>query len=218
MSALAVVDPQRRVHFFDTLGADASQALDWFGDVCDAFFEVVMRLLRLGVVPEIHGQNVVLAFERGQVSGILLRDFDTTRLHLPWLSAAGLNDPAYVVKPNRPNSLYNDSPADLLFYIQTLGIQVNLYAIIDALAGRYRISAAQGWRVLGASLRRSLRRIEFSADQRRLIEDRLFDQPTWPTKLCVTPLLEQEGGAIGSMPAGKGRVRNPLLGGGECGL
>lgn len=216
MSAFAVVDPDRTSHILDVLlgnrgDVGKDQIITFFQQVCDRFFSVVLRLLRCGILPEIHGQNVVLVIKHGQIEGILLRDLDTTRLYLPWLTGSGLHDPGYVVKANRTNSLYNSTPEELIFYLQSLGIQVNLCSIMDACSQRYRISDRDLWHVLKESLACQIKGAGFAEPQRILIEDILFHRKTWPYKLCITPMLEQQGGAVGSMPSGKGELTNPLL-------
>ena len=82
--------------------------------------EVALACFGLGFMPELHGQNAVLACEAGRVTGIVLRDHDTVRLHRPWLAAAGLPDPGYDVKPGTPNSLWAAGPEELLGWFQTL--------------------------------------------------------------------------------------------------
>jgi siderophore synthetase component len=88
------------------------------------------------------------------VTGILLRDHDAVRLHLPWLTAQGIADPEYQTRPGYSNSLYNETPKKLLFYLQTLGIQVNLYAIIEVLASVYNMKEASLWTILKEKLGR----------------------------------------------------------------
>ncbi|MDQ0897335.1 MULTISPECIES: IucA/IucC family protein [unclassified Paenibacillus] len=216
MSAFAVVDPERTFHILDDLlvnqgDVEKDQIVTFFKQVCDRFFCVVLRLLRCGILPEIHGQNVMLVIKHGRIEGLLLRDLDTTRLYLPWVTQAGLQDPGYIVNANRANSLYNSTPEELLFYLQSLGIQVNLCSIMDACSQRYRISEWDLWDVLKESLEFHVKGAGFTEPQRILIEDILFHRETWPYKLCITPLLEQQGGAVGSMPSGKGTLTNPFL-------
>lgn len=220
MSAFAVVGSERTSHILDDLfgkqgDVEKDHILTFFRQVCDRFFSVILRLLRCGILPEIHGQNVVLVIKHGRIEGILLRDLDTTRLYLPWLIQAGLQDPEYIVKANRTNSLYNRSPEELLFYLQSLGIEVNLCSIMDACSQRYLISERNLWDVLKESLEFHVKGAGFAEQQRTLIEDILFHRETWPYKLCITPMLEQQGGAVGSMPSGKGELTNPFLTSGE---
>lgn len=188
----------------------AASVKQLFGEVCLTFFEIMLRLFRIGLMPEIHGQNCVLIWKNGKIEHILLRDHDSVRLHLPWLTEQGIADPHYQIRPGYSNSLYNETPKKLLFYLQTLGIQVNLYAIIDALSDAYGLDEPSLWSVLRHQLENAIRRIPFRTDVRREIEQIIFESPDWPLKLLVKPLLEQSG-VPGSMPSGQSRTQNPFL-------
>ncbi|MDF2958837.1 MAG: IucA/IucC family protein [Paenibacillus sp.] len=181
-----------------------------FGEICFEFFQISLRLFRLGVLPEIHGQNAVLILKDGYISGLLLRDHDSVRLHLPWLKEHGLDDPCYKMKPGYPNSLYNETPEKLLFYLQTLGIQVNLYSILEAVACRYHAEEKRLWSILRESLHRAIETAGLSAAVKGMIESSLFDKPVWPWKNILKPLLEQKGSVSGSMPSGAGETVNPF--------
>ncbi|MDF2648931.1 MAG: IucA/IucC family protein [Paenibacillus sp.] len=66
MSSLSSYIPVRECHFFDEWmqfrGMLVSQQSveELFAEVCLSFFEVVLRLFRIGLLPEIHGQNSIL--------------------------------------------------------------------------------------------------------------------------------------------------------------
>lgn len=221
MSALSVVLPpsspeQREGHFFDDwikergLDINPSSVCLLFGEVCQTFFEVNLRLFRLGLMPELHGQNSVLVWQKGYIKQMLLRDHDSVRLHLPWLQEQGIDDPQYMIRPGYSNSLYNDTPAELIFYFQTLGVQVNLYAIIDALSTVYKIEEKVLWNVLRDQLQVQLREIPFREEIRSELHSILFEKTEWPLKLLVKPLLEQAG-VPGSMPSGQSTIQNPFL-------
>ncbi|TCP55757.1 siderophore synthetase component [Tumebacillus sp. BK434] len=217
MSALCVYGlPNADDHLFNAWLARRGEMVtpaavrNLFGEVCETFLHTALRLLRLGMLPELHGQNVVLVLKDDRVQGLLLRDHDTVRLHLPWLEAAGLQDPGYIVKPNRPNSLYNQTPEELVYYLQTLCIQVNLYAILDALVRTYGLAEEELWQELREKLESALSDVPFTAAQRTVIHRQLFETAEWPTKLLITPLLQQDGPAGGSMPAGIGQAVNPF--------
>ena len=113
--------------------ASPAAALAAFDDVARVVSEVALACFGLGFMPELHGQNAVLACEAGRVSGVVLRDLDTVRLHRPWLAEAGLTDPGYDVKPGAPNSLWAQSPEELLGWFQTLALQVSLRSVGVAL-------------------------------------------------------------------------------------
>ncbi|WP_084011476.1 IucA/IucC family protein [Paenibacillus kribbensis] len=211
MSALAA----KQHYFFREWAAErglpdtSTSVKQLFGEVCLTFFEIMLRLYRIGLMPEIHGQNCVLVWKNGKIEHILLRDHDSVRLHLPWLTEHGIADPEYQIRPGYSNSLYNETPKKLLFYLQTLGIQVNLYAIIDTLSDIYGIDEPSLWSVLRQQLENAIHRVPFKADVRREIKQMVFENPEWPLKLLVKPLLEQSG-VPGSMPSGQSRIQNPF--------
>lgn len=194
-------------------GAEAIVTL--FGEVCTTFFDIVLRLYRLGLMPEIHGQNAVLVWRDGQLDGLLLRDHDSVRLHLPWLDRHAIDDPHYRIRPGYSNSLYNDSPSDLLFYLQTLGIQVNLLAIIETLAQHYAprhgLTEASLWSEMRIRLEERIAALPFDDEQRHTLDEVLFAAPRWPLKCVLGPLFEQQG-VPGSMPSGKSSLPNPFQG------
>lgn len=215
MAALGMCLPNPARHFFDEwlefcqLPPDPASVLMLFGEICRTFIDINLRMFRLGMLAEIHGQNVVLVWHNGSVFGLLLRDHDSLRVHVPWLLRNGLADPEYRLKRGHPNTLYHETPDELLFYLQTLGIQVNLRAIIEALAVRYRIPEPELWSVLREVLAQIVERMDLAEDARALLQRRLFHDPVWPLKLLVRPMIERAGGP-GSMPFGKSYTQNPF--------
>ena len=215
MAALGVPLPPEATHFFDEwlrhrqLAPQAGPVLTLFRELCDSFVDINLRMFRLGMLAEVHGQNAVLVWRDGRITGLLLRDHDSLRIHVPWLRLQGLSDPEYRLKPGHANTLYHDTPEDLLFYLQTLAIQVNLRAIIEVVAQRYEVAAAQLWTALRAALEQAIDRIDFSADARALLQQRLFHEPAWPLKLLLRPMIERAAGP-GSMPFGKSLTSNPF--------
>ncbi len=217
MSALAVHPSGGKEHLIDAwlhmrgMPETNAAVLKLFREICVEFLHLCLRLFRYGILPEIHGQNVMLVLSQGKPSGFLLRDHDTIRLHLPWLQANGLTDPHYIVKPDRPNSLYNETPEGHLFYLQTLGIQVNLYAILDALSQRFEADEAQLWGILRESLEQAILLAVLPDHVKHVLEEVLFLRETWPWKQIIKPVLEQRGGVGGSMPSSQGVALNPFI-------
>ncbi len=220
MAALGTLLPAHNVnqpsqHFFDhwlsyrQLNISTENVLQLFRELCHCFFDINLRMFRLGILAELHGQNAVLVWQDGQAQGVLFRDHDSLRLYVPWLLENGLSDPCYEIKPGHPNTLYHDNAEDLLFYLQTLGIQVNLRAIIETLASRYALSETVLWSSLRQVLAEVIDNIEFSESVRQMLQQQLFDAEEWPLKLLIKPMIERAGGP-GSMPFGKGRLGNPL--------
>jgi siderophore synthetase component len=215
MAALGTPLPGSNQHFFDDwmtyrqLPASAASVMTLFRELCHSFFDINLRMLRIGMLGEIHGQNAVLVWKAGFAQGLLLRDHDSLRIYVPWLERNGLADPAYRLKKGHANTLYHDRPEDLLFWLQTLGIQVNLRAIIDTLAEVYALPPTRLWKAMGEELNELIDTIEFDAEARTMIKHQLFEAPHWPQKLLLTPMIERAGGP-GSMPFGKGQVVNPF--------
>ncbi|MFC4766598.1 IucA/IucC family protein [Effusibacillus consociatus] len=216
MSALAVMDERGTIPAFSRLLAARSgtvnrdSVLNLFGEICRQFIETALICFRFGIMPEIHGQNVMLTVRNGSITGLLLRDHDTIRLYLPWLEREGLTDPGYVVKPGTPNSLINETPEALLSYFQTLGIQVNLYAITDVLSKAYSIEETAFWQTIRTVIQSCLADLNLPEAVRDVMQTQLLLSPIWPTRLLLAPLLKRLGTGGGSMPAGVGQTRNPL--------
>ena len=195
----------------DPSSPDAALAV--FDDVARVVSEVALACFGLGFMPELHGQNAVLHCEGGRVSGVVLRDHDTVRLHRPWLADAGLPDPGYDVKPGAPNSLWAQSGEELLGWFQTLALQVSLRAIGDALTTVYGIAEDTVWRRLGDVVRAARAGVDLPPSADDVTERQLFHAAGWPTKLVLGPLLNRVGTGGGSMPSGTGRAGNPFLAG-----
>ena len=215
MAALGTPLPGSNQHFFDDwmayrqLPANAASVMTLFRELCRSFFGINLRMFRIGMLGEVHGQNAVLVWKAGHAQGLLLRDHDSLRIFVPWLERNGLADPAYRLKKGHANTLYHERPEDLLFWLQTLGIQVNLRAIIDTLAQVYSLPVTELWTAMGEELNELIDTIDFDAEARAMIKQQLFEAPHWPQKLLLTPMIERAGGP-GSMPFGKGQVVNPF--------
>lgn len=220
-------DPDRLVlpmaalaaHEWDVLGPavgkagfGAADAIGFFRRLAEAFCELGMAFLRYGVLPELHGQNVVVALRGGAVDRFVLRDHDTLRLYPDWMAAEGVPDPGYRIAPGGPQSLRLPSAEALLGYLQTLGFQVNLYGIADALCRHYGIDEQLLWAELGGAIGDVLARLALPDRVADVLECELLRAPTWPSRLVLGPLLRQGRSGSVSMPAGGGRVPNPLAG------
>ena len=213
MAALGVADPDW--HYFDVwLGArgvapSAAATAALFGELCRRFFGCLFRLFRLGLLPEAHGQNTLVVLREGEIGGFLFRDHDALRLCTPWLERAGLADPRYEIKPGHANTLYHDTPAALLFWLQTLVVQVNLRAILESLAVRYGMDQHGLWLALRGAIGAAIDEIDPDPALRKLLTHELLERPDWPLKHLVRPIIARAGGP-GSMPFGAGRTVNPL--------
>ncbi|MFM9281147.1 IucA/IucC family protein [Paenibacillus jiagnxiensis] len=211
MSSLGVVLAGKH-HFLSTiLGGTPSKAevLAFYTELSTVFYDIVMRLFKVGIVPEIHGQNCCLVLKDNRIVGLLFRDHDSVRLHQPYLDRHGIADPGYHIRPGYSNSLYNETLEKLIFYVQTLGTQVNLASIMEALSEAYRIPESIFWKITEAKLRDALNTIDIPEADRSRLHKALFEQKEWPVKLIIRPLLEADG-VPGAMPSGKGSGYNPF--------
>jgi len=211
---IAIAMAALAAHEWGTLGPAIGAGLDpvaFFGALAAAFAEVGLRFLRYGVLPELHGQNVVVTLRDGLPERFVLRDHDTLRLHPAWMAAADVPDPGYRIKPGAAQSLRLDRAEALVGYLQTLGFQVNLHGIADALGRHYGIDDAVFWEQLRGALAGCLDELDLPAHVEAVVRRRLLDAPAWPTRQVLGPLLAQGSSTGVSMPAATGHVRNPLL-------
>lgn len=182
----------------------------FFGVVADALCVAGLGFLGCGALPELHGQNVVLALRDGQVDRLILRDHDTLRVYPGWLRAAGVADPEYQIKPGAAQSLCLPTGEALLGYLQTLGFQVNLYGIIDALARHYSLSETLFWARLRVAVVSAMDRVELSTAVADVVAHELLHASDWPSRQVFGPLLRRGISRAVSMPAMTGSVPNPL--------
>lgn len=215
MNALTVNGPEGNVLFAQLTGKSTHETstddvLAFFQEICATFLRVAFTCAHYGVMPELHGQNALLLFRAGHVEQLILRDHDTLRIYPPWLKEAGVADPGYTVKPGTQNTLMNQSPEELLSYAQTLGIQVNLYAIACALRDAYAVPERLFWQMIRASVEQVLHTLALPTEQHQLLSDHFLVQDRWPLKLFLLPLLQRQGSGGGSMPSASGTIYNPL--------
>ncbi len=188
-----------------------TEIVQFYSQLAEIFYDVVMGLFKLGVVPEIHGQNCCIVWKDGRVQGLLFRDHDSVRLHPAYTERYGIDDPKYHIRPGYSNSLYNETLEKLIFYVQSLGTQVNLASIMESLSHVYEISEAELWQITASAWQQSLDKIQLPEADHELLYNCMFKSKQWPTKLLVRPLLEADG-VPGAMPSGKGYGHNPFYG------
>ncbi|GAA0530591.1 siderophore biosynthesis protein SbnC [Saccharopolyspora subtropica] len=197
-------------HEWHVLAPLVPDPVGFFRDLAGAFCELGFGFLRWGVLPELHGQNVVVVLRGGRVDRFVLRDHDTLRLYPEWMAAAGTPDPEYAIRPGAPQSLRLDSAEALVGYLQTLGFQVNLYGIADALCRHFGLAEEALWTELRAAVVDCLKRLDPPSAVRSVLRAQLLDAETWPSRSVLGPLLRQGRSSGVSMPAGTGSVPNPL--------
>ncbi|MEV0704976.1 IucA/IucC family protein [Saccharopolyspora sp. NPDC050389] len=190
--------------------SDRFDPVDFFGELARSFCEFGFGFLHCGVLPELHGQNVVVQLRDGRVDRFVLRDHDTLRLYPEWMARAGARDPEYVIKPGAPQSLRLDSAEALVGYLQTLGFQVNLYGIADALCRHFGLAEGVLWAQLRDAVHECLEPLPRAVAE--VLRSRLLHAETWPSRAVLGPLLRQGRSSGVSMPAGVGAVPNPFAG------
>ncbi|SEO42497.1 IucA/IucC family protein [Nitrosovibrio sp. Nv6] len=213
MASLPVVSAGGELPAFNHLTGSANQeeaAWALFGDITRALLELGLRCFAQGVMPELHGQNVLLAFSERRIVALMLRDHDTLRICRPLMQAQGVAAPDYIIDRSTPNTLELSTPAELLAYLQTLAIEVNLYAILAALATHYGRDEAYGWRIVRNVLETCLESIPLPAEIAGQTKNLLLKEAEWPFKQLLAPLLGVTSFGTG-MPSAMGRMINPLL-------
>lgn len=181
-----------------------------FKSICDMFLGTMLRCLRLGFAPEMHGQNIVIVLKDNRFTSLLLRDHDSVRIHLPWLARHKISDPEYLSPPDFKNRLYRETPQALIFYLQSLGLLVNIRAIIESLVEHYHINEETLWHEAMISIEESLVTIDFDDDQRQVIRDELLSNSHYPHKTLLLPVIARGADPHGSMPAGESKTINPF--------
>ncbi len=197
------------------VAGDAPDLADLFSEIAGLVLGVVLRTACLGFVPELHGQNGLLAFAEGRPCRLILRDHDTVRCAPGWLVESGLTVPAYLITDPHRNSLLLPRPDELLAYAQTLAIDVALRAIAEAFAAAgtgFTLDATR--RILVATVRGVLTEADAPSARKALVAACLLDRPTAPFKEVLTPLLAAST-LTTSMPSRLGRAANPLFRGGR---
>jgi staphyloferrin B synthase len=200
-------------HFLDEIlevhHLSKQDVIDFYTDLATVFYDITMRLFKIGIVPEIHGQNSCIVMKKNKIKGLLFRDHDSVRLHQPYLDKHRIKDPKYHIRPGYSNTLYNETIEKLIFYIQSLGTQVNLASIMESLSEVYNIPEGKFWNITEMKLREALQTIDIPEVDREKLHYELFERKEWPVKLIIRPLLEAEG-VPGAMPSGKGIGYNPF--------
>ncbi|NTA19031.1 IucA/IucC family protein [Agrobacterium tumefaciens] len=182
---------------------------DFIVELFDLLVGFAIEALGCGFIPEMHGQNVLVEISNGRPSAIVLRDHDTVRCLPAALSECGLEVPDYIIKdPSRATMLLS-RPEDLFAYGQTLLFDVALRAIGTELDRAGALALSKSRRLLRASVKRHIDRIEMPSKLRGLLRSALLEQPEWPFKQILTPLLQTAELGLG-MPSRLGLAANPL--------
>ncbi|WP_433782250.1 IucA/IucC family protein [Actinomycetospora sp. CA-101289] len=176
-----------------------------FAAVTEAVVAVGIGFLRHGVLPEVHGQNVLLDVGPDGVR-LVLRDHDAVRVHPRWLSVP---DPGYRLTPGGSQSLVLDTPAPLIGFFATLGLQVGLHGVVDALVRHTGTPEPRWWSVIRHAVAQAVDATS-SPVVRHALHAVLLGAEQWPHRAVLGPLLERGPSRGTSMPAGVTSVLNPL--------
>lgn len=213
MAALPVVTAEGRLPAFDYLmGCSTREETAWnlFGAIARALLELGLRCFAQGVMPELHGQNVLLAFKGQQVTAVVLRDHDTLRVCHSLMQMQGVTVPEYIIDRSTPNTLELNTPQELLAYLQTLAIEVNLYAILATLSEHYQREESYGWQIVREVLEICLESVPLPVNIVSQTRSLLLEEARWPFKQLLAPLLGIKSFGTG-MPSAMGYLTNPLL-------
>ncbi|HWN28490.1 MAG TPA: IucA/IucC family C-terminal-domain containing protein, partial [Actinomycetospora sp.] len=179
-----------------------------FAAVTDTVVEVGIGFLRHGVLPEMHGQNVLVDVDPGISPAVrlVLRDHDAVRVHPRWLSVP---DPGYRLAPGGSQSLVLHTPVPLIGFFATLGLQVGLHGVVDALVRHTGTPEPRWWSVIRRAVERAVERTS-SPVVRHALHAVLLEAEQWPHRAVLGPLLERGPSRGTSMPAGVTSLPNPL--------
>jgi siderophore synthetase component len=183
----------------------STDPVTFFGELAGAFSEMALAFLRYGVLPELHGQNVLVTLRDGVPDRFVLRDHDTVRLYPPWMDKAHVPEPLYRFQPNVSQSLRLVSADELIAYLQVLGFQMNLHGIADALARHYGIAEHVLWQRVRDGILTCVNQLDLPGQ----VERALLHAPMWPSRPVLGWLLRHEWSS--GVPGFTVCVRNPLV-------
>lgn len=187
----------------------AEFSLQTFTAIARLFCEFSFHCFSHGVMPEVHGQNILVTFNSISVEQLTLRDHDTLRIFPPWLQQQQIPLLDYQMDWATPNSLICLSPQQLLSYFLTLGVQVNLRAIADALSQAYGIPMAEFWRQLKFVIESLLNEMNLPVMSKAILRKEIIDSHLWPSRKILLPCLIRRTRMMG-MPNAAGSVTNPF--------
>ena len=179
-----------------------------FSRLANFVVQLGVRFLLYGVMPELHGQNMLLVVREGKIRGFILRDLDTLRICPEQIKVHKMKDPEYLINPSTPNTLVLESPDKLWHYFLTLVIEVNLYACIRAIVKSQDIQENCCWQILKDAFEAQLGFLNGHVELKRLVTHYIYSDQ-WPFKEVMGPYLKQTSLGTG-MPSGMGVIENPL--------
>lgn len=181
------------------------------GSVISTTGSVLTRLcsdpewFRPGMTRDIYGQHVVLVCCAWQIAWLLLPAHGSLRIYASLLEHCGLSDPRWRLETDSPDMPDHPRTGDLLFWLWTFAVQVNMQMIIDMLAECDLL-----WQVMPHERYQLPDDIDFDDSVQHTIRYPIFHALCWPQKLLLISLTERTCGT-GGMPSGKGGVVNLFL-------
>ncbi|HSC67375.1 MAG TPA: IucA/IucC family protein [Cellvibrio sp.] len=206
---------------------DKVPALEWlyrqqedersFLDFSMGIFSAITKLLcqfsfhcfSFGLMPEVHGQNILVGFNRASLRQLTLRDHDTLRIFPPWIQQQQIPLQDYKMDWSTPNSLICLAPQQLLSYFLTLGVQVNLLSIADALSRSYGIPMEIFWEKMKSIIEELLNEMDIPVITKAILRKEIMDNKLWPSRKILSPCLIKRNRMMG-MPNSVGSVINPF--------
>lgn len=178
-------------------------------DITRLLCRFAFHCFSFGLMPEVHGQNILITFERASVRQLTLRDHDTLRIFPPWLQLQHVTLHEYQMDWSTPNSLICLSPPQLLSYFLTLGVQVNLLSIMNALSRAYGIPMKVFWGKIKSTIEGLLNEMDMPVLTKAILRKEILDNPFWPARQILLPCLIKRTRMMG-MPSAAGSVVNPF--------
>ena len=147
----------------------------WLDDYLDLLLQVHLRLwLQYGIALEANQQNAVLIFEQGQPLRLLMKDNDAARLW-PQRFASACPDLAKLPGALQDERIRVDSSQPLAEMFCTITLQLNIVAIVEAIAAAGLASRSSLYGALRQHLTACLRQLEAEGincdDARRVLLD-----------------------------------------------
>ncbi len=180
-----------------------------FGAITRSLCAFSFHCFAHGLMPEVHGQNILVAYDSTSSPQLVLRDHDTLRIFPPWLQQQQIPMQDYQMDWATPNSLICLSPQQLLSYFLTLGLQVNLRSIADACSQAYGIPMANFWESMKTIIESLLNEMNLPVIAKAILRKEIVDNPIWPARHILQPCLVKRTRMMG-MPSGVGSVANPF--------
>jgi len=158
----------------------------WLEHYLGLLLQVHLRLwLRYGIALEANQQNAVLIFESGRPLRLLMKDNDAARLW-PQRFVQACPDLAGQVHGLRDERIRVDSSQPLGEMFCTITLQLNIVAVLEAMAVRRLAPRASLYKQLRRCLAQTLEQLEREGIDTRDARSALLDSPHLPVKYLLS--------------------------------